>query len=73
MQRFLINLGPGHVYIRGGEGKYISIVLDIDTRYRRVASLNPRPLYPPREVPTVIHWAEDWVGPRAYLNGVEKR
>jgi hypothetical protein len=31
--------------------KYISTVLDIDTRCRSVVSLNPRSLYPPRTPP----------------------
>jgi hypothetical protein len=54
-----------------------SSILDLSTRWRRVVSFTPRPLYP-RETDPCIRWIRSWVGPcgeeKFYaLLGIERR
>jgi hypothetical protein len=53
----------------GGSGFIDSHFLDLGTRWKRVVSFMPRPLYPPGKAPVYIG---GWVDPRAGVNDIEK-
>jgi hypothetical protein len=55
-----------------GKWRYSSTIPDLGTRWRRVVSFTPRPLYP-GEIALCTHWIGGWVGLGAGLDAVEKR
>jgi hypothetical protein len=55
------------------EWRYSSTILDLGTRWKRVVSFKPRPLYPPGGICTGTHWIGGVVGPRAGLDAVERK
>jgi hypothetical protein len=52
--------------------RYTSIILNLGTRWRRIVSVTPRPLYPGERNPGT-HWIGGWVGSKVGLDAVEKR
>jgi hypothetical protein len=51
---------------------YLHSFFDLGTRWRRVVSLTPRPLYPQGKSPGTL-WIGGRVGPRAVLDAVVER
>jgi hypothetical protein len=55
------------------EWRYSSIILNFSTRWRRVASLTPRPLYLPVERAPDTHWIGGSMNLIAVLDAIEER
>jgi hypothetical protein len=68
---FLTKHGARKAYC-GSRGIYLHAFFNLCTRWRRVASFMPRPLYTQRKSP-VTHWIGGWVVPRAGLDAAVKR
>jgi hypothetical protein len=52
----------------GGEEVQLLLILDLDTRWKRVVSVTPRPRFSPEERTLGTHCTGGWVGPRAGLD-----
>jgi hypothetical protein len=61
---------PGHATKAYRNSRSIAPpILNLDTRWRWVASFTPRKLHP-RKIITGTHWIGGWVGPRAGLDAI---
>jgi hypothetical protein len=52
----------------GGEEVYLLLILDLGTRWRRVASVTPRPRFAPGKGPPCTHCTGGWVGFRVGMD-----